>query len=762
MHLLQVAIRAGMIMLAVFVITIHGFAQSNEGQDFWLAFMEHFDINQNSKVVMITSKYNTSGEVSVPQQNWSQSFSVTANSVKLITLPTFTETLGSEQVEKTGVHVTAVQPVSVYMHQYANHRSEASVVLPVPSIDKEYYVMAYTAFGQNNQIYPSEFIIVAIEDDTQISVTVSDNTKGGRDPGSTFQITLDAGETYQVQSAGGSDDLTGSHVVGDKDFAVFAGCRWSEVPAGCGYRDNLLEQMYAVSTWGRQFVAAPFAHMNYNKFRIMAAEDNTSVQVTGSTMQNYTLDAGAYVEFNAPDDAYILSDKAILVAQYILGNSCSGHWVSDPSMLLLNSIEQTRDTVTLYNSGFQAISENYINVIFSAADAPFITFDGDPLEDVATVSNISGHADFAYATLSVNSGAHTLISEGCGVIATAYGYGDLESYAYSGGASFKKLNANPIPEGGCLNDTLNFDTGLSSARYTFRWDLGDGTTSTESAFSHIYSELGSYAVQLILTDECLQVVDTFRRDVLITLRQQVEVLGDVIACEGASISLGATDLDGAHYEWIGPGNYFSEAQFPVINNASPAVSGVYEVIGIISGCATFPATSTVEAKPNPVPDLGPDTVVCTRNFATTLTPGAFYAYRWQNGTTQPSLSIREGGIYRVTVTDEFGCTGADEVELLEVCPTAVYVPNAFSPNRDGINDEFRAYGTDIISVELRVFSRWGELIFESTELKEGWDGKIRDRLALPGVYTWMLQVEGYRADGTVYTEVLSGDVLLVR
>ncbi len=762
MKIRQPFYHVGSVLLLLIAAASNAFCQSNEGQDFWLAFMEHYDINQNSKVVMITSKYNTSGVVSVPQLNWSQDYSVAANDVKLVTLPAFTETLGSEQITQTGVHVTAAQPVSVYMHQYANNRSEASVVLPVPSIDNEYYVMSYTAFGQGNEVYPSEFVIVGIEDETKIAVTVSDNTKGGRLAGTTFDIELDAGETYQVQSAGAFDDLTGSHVQGDKAFAVFAGCRWSEVPVGCSFRDNLLEQMYAVSTWGRQFVAAPFAHMNYNKLRVMAAENNTLVEVMGSTTQNYTLNAGTYVEFNAPEDVYIRGDKAILVAQYILGNSCSGHSVSDPSMLLLNSIEQTRDTVTLYNSGFQDIRENYINVIFATDDAPYITFDAEPLGNLTNINIISAFPDFAYATLMVKDGAHTIISEGCGVIATAYGYGNLESYAYSGGASFKKLNANPIPEGGCLNDTLYFDTGLSPVRYTFRWDLGDGTTETNSAFEHHYAQLGSYPVQLILTDECLNIVDTFNRDLLITLRQAVEVAGDVTVCEGASFSLGATDLAGARYEWTGPNSYFSESQFPTINNAATNVSGIYEVIGIISGCATFPAETLVEVNPNPIPDLGPDTIICTQNFEVVLDPGNFDSYRWQNGTTQPTLTLREEGTYRVTVTDEFGCEGTDEVVLKEVCPTQVFVPNAFSPNLDGINDEFRVYGTDIISIEISVYSRWGELIFKSDEVKEGWDGKIRGRPAPAGVYAWMLVLEGYRADGTVYTEVLSGDVLLVK
>ena len=74
---------------------------------------------------------------------------------------------------------------------------------------------------------------------------------------------------------------------------------------------------------------------------------------------------------------------------------------------------------------------------------------------------------------------------------------------------FTEINANPIPEGGCLNDTILFDTGLSPERFTFDWDLGDGNTSTEGAFEHFYPALGTYPVSLILHDQCLNETDTF-------------------------------------------------------------------------------------------------------------------------------------------------------------------------------------------------------------------------------------------------------------
>lgn len=744
-------------------------AQTNEGTEFWFGFMHHHDPGQNQMVAMITSKYNTSGVIRMPGYNWEQTFSVAANSVTIVSLPANAESTNSEVLEKRGIQVVTQLPSSVYIHQYFSMRSEATVVLPVSSLGDEYFVMTYNGY-QEGGVYPSEFLLVGLEDDTELTVTVSDKTKGGKAAGETFGITLQAGDTYQVQSLlGTTGDLTGSYIKGNKKFNVLSGCRWTQMPVGCFYRDNLLEQMYPVATWGRQFVTAPFAHMPYDVFRILAAEDNTevTVQSAGGTLQ-YTLNSGKFVEYKRSEATYISASRPIAVMQYLIGSNCSGYSTGDPSMVLLNSVEQIRDTVTLYNSSFEDITENYIAIITKTSDVPLTTFDGQLLQNTNAVIAPAGPNDaFSYAILSVNTGAHTIISQGCGVIAMAYGYGYVESYAYGGGASFKPLNAKSlIPEGGCLNDTLDFNTQLPEPRYSFLWDLGDGTSSTKASFSHVYTSLGTFKVTLYLTDNCLNLHDTLTRDVLITLRQAATISGDPELCEGGTIQLGVTDLPGARFEWTGPGGYFSEAQYPVIGNAVPAQSGPYSVIGIISGCATYPATAVVQVYPTPQPELGSDDIFCPIDDPVdslpVLYPGNYSAYQWQDGSNAPVYYVQVEGLYRVIVTDENGCIAADSVYIREICPTLYYIPNVFSPNDDGINDLFEIAGRDIQSIHLSVYDRWGGLMFESDEVNARWDGKYRGKPVNPGVYTWVAQIGGFYKDGTTFVKTEYGSVTVVR
>jgi gliding motility-associated-like protein len=92
----------------------------------------------------------------------------------------------------------------------------------------------------------------------------------------------------------------------------------------------------------------------------------------------------------------------------------------------------------------------------------------------------------------------------------------------------------------------------------------------------------------------------------------------------------------------------------------------------------------------------------------------------------------------------------------------VYVPNAFSPNEDGVNDLFQAnIGCTVTEFDLRVFNRWGQLVFSSQNPDDGWDGNSKGEPAISAVYVYVLQVS-YDQEGKLKSEVKTGDVALIR
>ena len=751
-------------ILSAILVTGNLYSQSSEGTDFWVGFMEHVNTNDNTKVLMITAKVNTSGTVTMPLLGWTSNFDVVANEVKIVYLPWNAETVGSEAYEKTGIHVVANDVVSVYAHQYANNRSEAALVLPTAALGNEYLVMSYFGFlGNNGDVHPSEFLIIGIEEETKITITPSDVTKNGRLAGTPFSITLGPGDSYQVQSAEASDgDLTGSEILGDKNFAVFAGNKWTQVPRNCTYMDNLYEQMYPVETWGRKFVTVPSENVVYDIFRIMAAEDGTKIYQDNALIG--TIDRGEFLEERVNGfSTYFEGDKPILIAKFNVGASCSGQTggVGDPSMVFLNSVEQTRDSITLYSSAFENISDNFIDLIVRTADTAEVYLDGNKIANSFFVV-VSGNSDYSYAQVRVNSGTHNLYNNGCGIIATAYGYGDFESYSYSGGANFKKINVNPIPDGGCLNDTIFFTTGLPEGKAMVLWDFGDGTFSDELEPGHIYNDLGSYDVELVVFDLCLQTVDTINQTIYVTLRDTIMTGDDFEVCTGTEIQLSSTDVSDARYEWTGPNGFFSEEQNPLLIETISEMSGEYSVVGIVSGCATYPAIQVIDIHPVPFPYLGNDTTICYEG-PIFLDGGEWTEYRWQDGNSAREYTVSGPNIYVLNVTDDIGCQGLDSVEITERCPPALFMPTGFTPNDDGFNDIFKISATDMIRFEISIYNRWGQLVFRTSNPDEHWDGSLASgRKASEGVYVWHVNYDWPGIDGFTYQRAESGTVTLIR
>ncbi|MCU0346123.1 MAG: gliding motility-associated C-terminal domain-containing protein [Saprospiraceae bacterium] len=141
---------------------------------------------------------------------------------------------------------------------------------------------------------------------------------------------------------------------------------------------------------------------------------------------------------------------------------------------------------------------------------------------------------------------------------------------------------------------------------------------------------------------------------------------------------------------------------------------------------------------------------------------------WSDGSTQPMLEVKDAGKYTVQVDD--GCEVLErvaEVKLDERYFTTdfFYVPNTFSPNGDGINDEFRAFpvpGFEVQSFELRVFDRWGDEQFVSFDPEAGWDGIVRETERQPAVHVWFVKATVAGCGGQVKNVYREGGVTIMR
>jgi len=216
------------------------------------------------------------------------------------------------------------------------------------------------------------------------------------------------------------------------------------------------------------------------------------------------------------------------------------------------------------------------------------------------------------------------------------------------------------------------------------------------------------------------------------------ISGDSILC-GEEITtltaLGATD-----YLW-------STGETTTTITVSPEDDEIFSVMGSLGDCV-FGDDILIEVYEYPEIDAGLDTLINLGDVVT-LQPNGGYSYSWypegslscldcENPDASPTVTT----IYCVEGYNEFGCadTSCVKVEVTIDCPT-FFIPNAFAPEEGGdeANDCFRLYGDDCFeSFVLRVYDRWGEVVFETTDPDKCWDGNYAGKKMNSGVFVYYL------------------------
>ncbi|MFM6947136.1 MAG: gliding motility-associated C-terminal domain-containing protein [Flavobacteriales bacterium] len=136
-----------------------------------------------------------------------------------------------------------------------------------------------------------------------------------------------------------------------------------------------------------------------------------------------------------------------------------------------------------------------------------------------------------------------------------------------------------------------------------------------------------------------------------------------------------------------------------------------------------------------------------------------YNYFWNNGQQGPFISILNPGIYILSVENTCGISSDSIAISAENCNCNLYIPNCFTPDDNENNQTFKvAYDCDIESFSLLIYNRWGELIFESTNIEAQWDGIYGSYKAPDGVYTYVVHYKPFSTD----TKTMTGHVTLIR
>ena len=192
--------------------------------------------------------------------------------------------------------------------------------------------------------------------------------------------------------------------------------------------------------------------------------------------------------------------------------------------------------------------------------------------------------------------------------------------------------------------------------------------------------------------------------------------------------------------------------------------GVYTV-DVTNECGSSTGRTTIVETQPPTVEIDFKKIFC-EGSSTVLQPtvqGENLTYQWQDGSTGSDFTINQPGTYWVTVQNECGSdTDGLQVQTVD-CSCNVFVPNVFSPNFDGINDDFGPEFNPIkcifLKYNLTIANRWGGVLFQTNDPTEKWNGTFKGKQMPEGVYFYILT---YQSDRSDRQNKISGSVKILK
>lgn len=328
-----------------------------------------------------------------------------------------------------------------------------------------------------------------------------------------------------------------------------------------------------------------------------------------------------------------------------------------------------------------------------------------------------------------------------------FGYTDAIGLAFSESFYYKKLGLmEPLPltpaienRGKVITDTAGWTriSGCYTAKGGENYAIIGNFRSTQETVVEFVNPTYPFNSYFYVDDVLIQAFDPLPDTLLL--------------CDGQSKSYNAAFLD-ATYQW----NTGSKDSVFTIQS-----DGIYSVEATLGQCTlrdTIHVLGTHEKGSFPK-----DTVIC-KDEPLILSAPLMGEYAWSDGSKNKELSVKTSGIYELTVTNECGLFFFSTNVTAKDCACNIYVPNAFSPNSEGVNNMLEVFfGCDFEYKILHfgIFDRWGNLVYAASDNEAiKWDGLFKSKLVSNGLYTWFLEYEVIR-NGVAQKLLKHGEVTVV-
>lgn len=317
------------------------------------------------------------------------------------------------------------------------------------------------------------------------------------------------------------------------------------------------------------------------------------------------------------------------------------------------------------------------------------------------------------------------------------------------------------------------------------WSFGDGAVATTQNTSHLYSGAGSYTAKLIVVSD-FGCKDSVTHTIVVNPNPVVDfTASSTQGCEPLCITL--TDAStisngGNNTSWV----WNMGDSSPVPNNAQlqqhcytnadvwqPVNYSPSLTITSDSGCVTsITKNNFITVYPAPVADFSVNpTTTTTIDAVITIADSSIGATTWDwdfgdfsSSSSNPPLTHEyiDTGVYVITLitTTSYNCSDTTQQTVIIEPTFTIYIPNAFSPNGDGINDTFLIKGEFITEFKMLIYDRWGNVVYKTDDLNEWWDGTANggNEKAQIDVYVYVIEATDIKSKKHTYR----GTVTLLR
>ncbi len=310
------------------------------------------------------------------------------------------------------------------------------------------------------------------------------------------------------------------------------------------------------------------------------------------------------------------------------------------------------------------------------------------------------------------------------------------------------VNKFPVPaastHGSCTGDTLSFN---ANDGVLFSWTGPMNFTSAEqSPFipKAVIGNNGKYYVKVTSAKGCSTTDSIMAK---INIKPTVNAGSDAEICEGSGIQLHSTGNNITSYLW----SPATEISNPTISNpvALPKQTTIYILTVANNECKVYDSVLIVVDK-NPNADAGPDRVIIDGQsvILNGIAGGTNVTYAWTpaeyitaSATLTPTVKPPANEIYTLHVISNKGCGTAIDSVVVKVFKK-LFIPNAFTPNNDGINDTWFIETLEAYpNAGVKIFNRYGQIVFDNHGINKPWDGKFKGVLLSSGAYAYIIDLK---------------------